>query len=182
MRYQRATRRAEQLPKALDKVLGEAKIKLEEVTALTLRAENAARDAREALPGGLAAARQAIFGTGNGTGPWANARVSLAYGTALAIPFVTLALFENRDTPIGNFPFLQIANTALFATSTWLTLAFLFGYFFHLIRGRDGLTKAFTVSLALVAATVPDAWVRSSSPPPRPTWVATCCPSSAGCW
>jgi hypothetical protein len=159
--YRRAARRAEQLPKALDKVLGEAKITLQEAAARIARAEHAARDAKAALPGSLAAARQAVFGSGGGAGPWANARVSLAYGTALAIPFVTLGLLESRDAPIGNFPFLQLAGTALFATSTWLTLAFLFGYFFHLIRGRDGLTKALTLSLALVAATVPFRVLRS---------------------
>lgn len=143
------------LEKSLEKILSEGKVSPEAARAPVLQGQHAAERARASLPGGLAGARQEVFGTGTGSGPWRNARTALRYGCVLAIPFVALGIAESGEQRLSNFPFLQLTAVAVVLASTWLTLAFLFGYFFHWIRGRDGLGKALTVSTALVAATVP---------------------------
>jgi hypothetical protein len=115
-----------------------------------------------ALPEGEMAAKRQIFGNGPEPGPWKNAKVAVKYGLFLSIPFQisTLAnIFQNQQ--FENYPLLQFLGNLLFATSTWVLIAFVFGYFFHMIRGRDGFAKAMVFAVALLVPTIPQRLIGS---------------------
>jgi len=108
-----------------------------------------------ALPGGEQQAEAQIFNYGPGSGPWQNAVMALRAGLVLALPFQFLSLLqfqEDRGDPYVHF---QWAATILFSLSFWAILSFLFGYFFHVLRGRDGLQKGLVFFLTIVAPTIP---------------------------
>lgn len=156
--YRQAQRLADQLPKKLEKQLGEGKLDLDQHAATVARLRHTAQRALQRLGAeGVPGARSAAFGRGPGQGPWENAMVALRHGAVLAIPFQLLTLWQIlAATEIGNFPFLQLfAIVVRDVVLWWLVLAFLFGYFIHAIRGREGFTKAFTVAAAIALASIP---------------------------
>lgn len=100
--------------------------------------------------------KQKVFGYGPESNPAANAKTAVLYGMAISIPFQAakwLNIFENPE--VVNYPLLSLLTKLLFSLSTWFVIAFVFGYFFHKIRGHDGFFKALTFTGGYLVATIP---------------------------
>jgi len=103
-----------------------------------------------------AESRGAVFGNGPEGGPWANALMAVRYGLIISIPFQASTLSKIfAGKTFGDFPILSVFKDVLFTATFWVLAAFLFGYFFHLIRGRDGFRKALVYSVGIIVPTIP---------------------------
>lgn len=156
LEYKQARHLSASLQRSLEKkytqgdlTLGDLQSKMKDSQAYVARTA-------EALPLGEAATKQQIFGHGPEQGPWANAKNALRYGLLLSIPFQASTLINiiSRQE-FENFPLLQVVNALVFSMTNWFLIAFVFGYFFHKIRGRDGFAKAFVFALSLLVSTIP---------------------------
>ncbi len=132
-------------PKKLEEGLAAGQQRVEDMgNAIKAAAENEGK------------AKQKIFGHGPTLSPTENAKVALWYGLALSIPFQAgkwLSIIENPE--IANYPLLNLFTKLLFSLSTWVVIAFIFGYFFHKIRGHDGFVKAIVFAGGYLVATIP---------------------------
>lgn len=140
--------------KALEKKYSEGGLSLTDYNQGFAETEQLEKETQSLLPEGRETARRMVFEWGSGAGPWANARTAALYGLILSLPFEILAL-RGLETTEVDFPLLQGALELLFPISTWVLSAFVFGYFYHRIRGRDGFEKALAFSAALIVPTLP---------------------------
>jgi hypothetical protein len=111
-------------------------------------------EAQNLMPGGPTVVRRKVFAFGPDPGPWANGRMAALYGLILSLPFEIAALIR-LGRGYNSFPLLDGVRELLFPLSTWVLSAFVFGYFYHQIRGRDGFEKALVFSAALIIPTIP---------------------------
>ena len=90
-----------------------------------------------------------IFSSGPGTGPFENAKIACKY----SIPFVVLFQLGTLDrlfrSDIRAYPILEVVTPIVQSSGYWLLMAFLFGYFFHMMHGRSGPTKALSFSMSI---------------------------------
>lgn len=124
-------------------------------------AEDRVNAARKALVIDEGEARRRTFSLGPGSGAADNAQRAMLYGVPLTIIFLLPQFDEAFRRSGGTFPIIESLSPLMLAAAHWLVAAFLFGYFYHDIRGRDAVAKgaAFAVALvlpALVAATLND--------------------------
>ncbi len=155
--YKQARQLSASLQRNLEKKYAQGDLPLPDLQNKMKDSQAYVRGALEALPnGGEAEAKQKIFGHGPELGPWANAKNALRYGLLLSLPFQASTIISIiREQNFEEFPLLQVVNALAFSMTYWFLIAFLFGYFFHKIRGRDGFAKAFVFAIALLVATIP---------------------------
>lgn len=151
-----ARRLSDNLRNSLEKKYTQGDLALADMQKKIAESQEHLVKTQAALPAGEMAAKRQIFGHGPEPGPWANAKVAVKYGIVLSIPFQISTLgniFQNQQ--FENYPLLQFLGSLLFAASSWILMAFVFGYFFHMIRGRDGFAKAVVFAIALLVPTIP---------------------------
>lgn len=151
-----ARRLSDNLRNSLEKKYTQGDLALADMQKKIAESQEHLAKTQAALPAGERAAKRQIFGQGPEPGPWANAKVAVKYGIVLSIPFQISTLgniFQNQQ--FENYPLLQFLGSLLFAASSWILMAFVFGYFFHMIRGRDGFAKAVVFAIALLVPTIP---------------------------
>jgi hypothetical protein len=99
--------------------------------------------------------RNVIFSYKMDSDPWNAAIRTLKIALILAIPFIYLLI---RDFRLSNtnidYPILSITKPLLEGLSLWLILAFSFGYFYDIIKGRTGIEKALWLSLMIICARI----------------------------
>jgi hypothetical protein len=95
-----------------------------------------------------------IFATGAGGGPWRDAIIALKYGIPLSIPFQLLAVVRILRAPAGSFPVIYLIVQVMQTMVLWILISFVFGYFYHAMRGRNGFQKALSFFLAFSFPTV----------------------------
>ncbi len=151
-----ARRLADSLRNNLEKKYTQGDLALSEMQKKIAESQEHLAKTQAALPAGEMAAKRQIFGQGPEPGPWANAKVAVKYGIVLSIPFQISTLGNIvQNQQFENYPLLQFLGSLLFAASSWILMAFVFGYFFHMIRGRDGFAKAVVFAIALLVPTIP---------------------------
>jgi hypothetical protein len=112
-------------------------------------------DAQAALPMGEEELREQIFARGPGTGPWDNARKAVLYGIPVGVLLLVASIeraFRPRDT--DPFPILGVVQPILVVTAYLATMAFVFGYFYHAIRGRNGPAKGVRYAACIMLPTL----------------------------
>jgi hypothetical protein len=89
--------------------------------------------------------------------PWQNARIAATYGFFLSIPWVLLYLRDYMTTnrPYQPYPVVDMLGELPIVCLKWTLYAFFFGYFFHCLRGRDGLRKGLCFFIALTVPVLP---------------------------
>jgi hypothetical protein len=95
-----------------------------------------------------------IFSTGAGGGPWGDALIALKYGIPLSIPFQLIAVIRILKSSAGDFPVIYLMVQVMQTMVLWVLITFLFGYFYHAIRGRNGFQKALSFFLTFSFPTV----------------------------
>lgn len=94
--------------------------------------------------------RRQAFAYGPGDTPLANAW----YAVRCGIPLIVLYLAATLDNVVRGrtymYPFFELALPILTAASYWMVIAFVFGYFYHRLRGHDGPTKGWAYMIALL--------------------------------
>ena len=96
-------------------------------------------------------AQQAIFAYGPGDGRWSNAHSAVLYSIPIIVLFqlgLINEIFSNEYE--RSYPLFDIVSPLLGSTVSWLISAFLFGYLFHLIKGRNGVEKALAYAVVLL--------------------------------
>jgi hypothetical protein len=154
--YKQARQLSASLRRNLEKKYSQGELSLADLHGKLKDGQDQVEKTKAALSQNEAEAKEKIFGHGPELGPWANAKTALRYGLALSLPFQASTFLNviNRQH-FENFPLLQVANSLVFSLTNWLLIAFVFGYFFHKIRGRDGFAKAFVFAGALLVSTIP---------------------------
>ncbi len=159
--YKLAVQLSYRIRPALFKKFQDEALAASEVDTRVRAAENRLEEARSELQVPPDVVRSQIFNWGPENGPWANARNAVFHGLFISIPFqiVTLVglLRTNVQEGVGysRYPILELLERLCFSASMWILIAFLFGYFFHLIWGRDSFTKALVFSGAVLVPTIP---------------------------
>ena len=113
------------------------------------------KDAKTALGMSERDARESLFALGPGPGRWSNARNAVLYSIPIIVLY-QLSLIDRafRDQTERSYPLFDIVTPLLSGTFIWLICAFLFGYLFHLIKGRNGIQKALALSSAIILPTL----------------------------
>ncbi len=95
---------------------------------------------------------KAIFGLGFSDNPIVNSKAAIRYGLLLSLPFTMQPLVKLvRETSyLGFYPPLAFFMDILGTVTPWLLIAFIFGFFFHFIRGNNGLTKGLIFGFSLL--------------------------------
>lgn len=154
--YKQARQLSASLRRNLEKKYAQGELTLAELHAKMKDGEAHVEDTKKALPENEKKVKRQIFGHGPEEGPWANAATALRYGLLLSLPFQANTFMNLiKRQSFENFPLLQVANALVSSLTTWFLIAFVFGYFFHKIRGGDGFSKAFAFAAALLVATIP---------------------------
>jgi hypothetical protein len=96
-----------------------------------------------------------VFNLGPRPDPWSNALASLRAGLLLSIPLQISTLLRITQAPLGGFPLIDFTVGVVQSVCLWGLIAFLFGYFYHAIRGSNGFEKATAFWIALVLPTIP---------------------------
>jgi hypothetical protein len=99
--------------------------------------------------------RDVIFSYSSEASPWDSAIKATRIGALLAIPMIFVIIRDFRQfEPNGNYPLLSVIGILLSKISLWIILAFSFGYFYNLIKGRTGIEKALWLSLMIILARI----------------------------
>ncbi len=144
------------LQKSLRKKYAQGDIDLDKLNANIAASQARVKETENALPKDTSEVKRKIFGYGPEPNPAANAKIAVLYGMVFSIPFQAgkwLNIFENPE--VVNYPLLSLLTKLLFSLSTWFLIAFVFGYFFHKIRGHDGFFKALVFTGGYLVATIP---------------------------
>jgi hypothetical protein len=151
-----AQARLDGVEKGLDKKLSEGSLTLLEYKTKVNEAEEEAKSAKAALAAETGGAEPRALSNGPENGPSANARIAIIYGFVISVPFqISTLLGFMQQRPYTAFPLLEITYALVFSMTTWVLMAGVFGYFYHLIRGRNGFEKALCFSLAVVLPSLP---------------------------
>ena len=101
------------------------------------------------------ATQQRGFGALTSSRPWQRARWGLLAGLVIGSPWVVLGLAGiSLPTAQEGYPELSIAAAVAPLILRWTGYGFLFGYFFPLLRGTSGLSKALWLFVAAAIAEV----------------------------
>jgi len=96
-------------------------------------------------------ARETIFTLGPEPGRLSNAHSAVFYSIPIILLFQLGTINQTLSGQIArSYPLLDIIIPLLSGTFAWLICAFLFGYLFHLIKGRNGIEKALVFSAVLI--------------------------------
>jgi hypothetical protein len=99
--------------------------------------------------------RNVIFSFNSDTSPWNSAVNATKIGALLAIPLIFVVIRDFRQFVTNvDYPLLSIIDILLNKVSLWIILAFSFGYFYNLIKGRTGIEKALWLSLMIILARI----------------------------
>ncbi len=162
LEFRRASRMNQLLKRNLEKKYSQGDIALKDMNNKIKESDDFVRQLKEGLKKDQPTTQQIIFGLGPEGNPWQNAMKSVFYGLLLSIPFQLNTILKIFDsTHWGDYPLLEIIEALCFSSSTYILIAFVFGYFFHVIRGRDGLEKALYFSVALVIPTIPQRLIQA---------------------
>jgi hypothetical protein len=158
--YKRASRLTQALKKSLEKKYSDGQLDRAAFEQKSADRVKYLEDKKKQLPDDRGVAKRAVFARGSENGPWENAMIAVKYGLFLSILFQIQTFKGLMDRSAGReFQFLDVANNFLYSMSTWLLIAFVFGYFFHRIRGNDGLTKSLVFAAALFVPTIPQRFI-----------------------
>lgn len=161
LEYRRTRGLVDDLRKGLGKKYADGTVSLTEYRMKLNEGERHVAQAAAALDGHVATTKERIFGQGPGAGPWANAKIAIGVGAILSIPFQLVTLSDAfQRAPVGPYPLLRLVEALLFSASTWVVIACLFGYFFHIIPGRAGVEKAWIFGGILLLVTFPAAVIQ----------------------
>ncbi len=144
------------LQKSLRKKYAQGDIDFEKMNSNLTASKTRIEETKATLAEEEGIVKQKIFGYGPEVNPAANAKTAVIYGMLFSIPFQAakwLNIFENPE--VVNYPLLSLLTKLLFSLSTWFVIAFVFGYFFHKIRGHDGFFKALAFTGGYLVATIP---------------------------
>ena len=152
----RARSRVEDLQKGLDKKFSQGDLEFSVYKTRLDEAEHDAKYAAAALLNEAGTLTPRVFARGAEPDPWSNAAVAVRYGSIIAVPFMVLTLVRILQNSTNSlFPLVDLIYALVFSVTSWLLIAALFGYFYHLIRGRNGFEKALAFSLAVVLPSIP---------------------------
>ena len=152
----RARSHVEDLRKGLDKKFGQGDLDFSQYKTRLNEAEHDAKYAAAALLNEAGTLTPRVFARGAGPDPWSNAKVAVGYGSVIAAPFMVLTLVRMVQSMANSvFPIVDLIYALVSSVTSWLFIAALFGYFYHLIRGRNGFEKALAFSLAVVLPAIP---------------------------
>ena len=151
----RARTRLEGLQKGLDKKLSQGELTLSEYKARLKEAQAEATNAAAVLVAETKGIPPHIFSKGPEDSPWRNGRVAVLYGFLISVPFQLMTLVDMVQETSFDFPILEFGYKLLFSIAAWVLMAAVFGYFYHLVRGRNGFEKALWFSLATVLPAIP---------------------------
>lgn len=93
-----------------------------------------------------------VFGFGPTRSKWENGIIAAKYAFVFSIPWM-LIYFRDLITgpvPQTNYLLFSLLGTVPFTALKWTLYGFFFGYFYNLIRGRNGLEKGFFYFVTLV--------------------------------
>ncbi|MEU0947521.1 hypothetical protein ABZ379_33205 [Streptomyces canus] len=124
---------------------------------------------RDTTPGGTSpTTRERALGALTSRSPWHRGVWGARWGLLVGLPWIALDLVGTASLPQNDsFPLLSAAGVLLPPTLRWTGIGFLFGYFFPLLGGQSGLTKAMRLATAALAPTLLDAVL---VPHPSPAW------------
>ena len=151
----RASSRLDDLRKGLEKKFTEGEIKFTEYKSRVKEAEGDSMLAAAYLAAETGGKTPFVFAAGAEEGPWRNAEVAVKYGFLISLPFQFFTLANVLRGMNSAFPFLDFVYALVFSITTWMLTAAVFGYFFHVLRGRNGFEKALCFSLAAVVPSIP---------------------------
>jgi hypothetical protein len=156
VKYKQSVSLARSLERAIEKKYTAGDVTLEDYRKKVAESKRAECEAAAQLKVAVGTTSPEIFTYGPESGPWENAKVAVRYGLIISLPFQAITLMSVlQPRGASGFPFIDVLKALLFSTSSWLLTAFVFGYFFHRIRGLSGLVKALVYSATLVVPTVP---------------------------
>jgi hypothetical protein len=151
----RAQARYHDLLKGLDKKYSQGDLTTADYRKRLEEGQTETALASAALERHSGGAEPPVFSTGSESGPWKNSMVAARYGFMLSLPFQLRTLEERMGRSSSDFPILELVHAMLFATASWVLMAAVFGYFYHVVRGRNGFTKALYFSAAMILPTLP---------------------------
>lgn len=130
------------------------------------------RDQETTTGGTSPTTRQRALGALTSRSPWHRGVWGARSGLVFGLPWMALDLAGTASLPQDeNFPLLSAAGVLLPPTLRWTGIGFLFGYFFPLLGGQTGLTKAMRLAAAALAPTLLDAVLVPHSSPAWPASV-----------
>jgi hypothetical protein len=153
--YRRAQPLVQELRESVEGKLKKAELSVADYQAKMSEAETLLAESAGKLEDSEDRVRERIFGQGPESGPWSNGIAAVKAGILFSTPFQIISLLQVPRSFNDPYFHLQWIASALFSFSFWTILAFLFGYFFHRLRGRDGLEKGLVFSLAVILPTIP---------------------------
>ena len=107
-----------------------------------------------------------VFSHGIAASPWENALMAVRAGAWLSVLWILVFIRDFRTWNINTvYPLLSWADEFLYNVLVWFIIAFLFGYYYHMLRGRNGIEKAWWLSLIIIVARIGPAVIFADSPP-----------------
>ena len=140
--------------KGAEKKYSEGELSREDFEKGLALAESRVAAAKAALPCDEDEVRRRAFSIGPGAGPHGNALLALLYSLPLMLLFQVSALDQALTRTTQSFPLLEAPQPVIRWIAYWAVLAFFFGYFFHMLRGRDGRMKGVSLVGAIVLCTL----------------------------
>ena len=98
-----------------------------------------------------------IFAKSIEASPWENAVETVKTGTWLAVLWIFVLIRDFRSWEVNEqdyYPVFSRADHLMDGILIWFIIAFVFGYFFHVLRGRNGVEKAFYLSFIILLARI----------------------------
>jgi len=155
LHYKRTIPVVEDLVSTVENKLRKADISVTDYKSKVSEAEKMRKELDDSVGDGADSISNLIFGCGPGASPWENAATAMRYGLIISAPFQVLSLMRFQEDAGQPYVHLQWIALLMFNLSFWAILSFLFGYFFHVLRGRDGLQKGLVLFTAVVVPTIP---------------------------
>ena len=95
--------------------------------------------------------RQIIFSHSLEKSHWESVKAALQVGSVLAVPMIFIFIREFRNNNIENlYPLLSVIDLFLNELAIWFVIAFVLGYFFDMINGKNGIEKGLWLSLVII--------------------------------
>jgi hypothetical protein len=98
-----------------------------------------------------------LFSKGIEDSPWKNAVATIKTGIWLAVLWIFVLIRDFRGWEVNELDFYPVfgrADRLMDGIFIWFIIAFVFGYFFHVLRGRNGIEKAFYLSFIILLARI----------------------------
>jgi hypothetical protein len=148
-------RQFKDLKKVLDKKFTENTIEHTEWEKKTAENNSLLSDKRNLAKHDNIPLENVIFSHSIEASPWDNALLAMKVGTWLAIFWIFVFIRDFRTWEIYQlYPIFDLTSSYLYRILVWFIIAFVFGYYYHMLRGNTGIQKAVWFSLIVIMARI----------------------------